>query len=99
MSVTLPKGFLAAGVTAGIKPSGKPDLALVVNEGPDFNAAAVFTSNRVFGAPVGLSREHIASGTAHAVILNSGGANVATGKKGYEDARAMAEATDRKSVV
>ena len=51
MSVTGAAGFLAAGVTAGLKPSGRPDLALVVNTGPDHVAAAVFTSNRVKAAP------------------------------------------------
>ena len=52
MSVTSPRGFRAAGVTAGLKASGRPDLALVVNDGPDHHAAAVFTSNRVEAAPV-----------------------------------------------
>ena len=52
MSVTAPQGFRAAGVTAGLKQSGKPDVALVVNDGPRFDAAGVFTSNRVKAAPV-----------------------------------------------
>lgn len=93
MSVTLPKGFRAAGVTAGIKESGKPDLALVVNDGPLQSVAAVFTSNRVVGAPVVVSREHLTGGSARAIVLNSGGANVCTGDRGLADARAMASRT------
>ncbi len=85
MSVTTPKGFLAAGVTAGIKTSGKPDLALVVNQGPSFAAAAVFTSNRVHAAPVAFSRRAVADGVLRAVVLNSGGANACTGPAGYAD--------------
>ena len=56
MSVTTPQGFRAAGVAAGLKTSGAPDLALVVNDGPDHHAAAVFTSNRVEAAPVTWSK-------------------------------------------
>ena len=93
MSVTAAKGFLAAGVTAGIKASGRPDLALVVNEGPDAHAAAVFTSNRFTAAPVQWSREVIADGRLAAVVLNSGGANACTGSAGLADARQMAEWT------
>ncbi|MDR3070799.1 MAG: bifunctional glutamate N-acetyltransferase/amino-acid acetyltransferase ArgJ [Propionibacteriaceae bacterium] len=85
MSVTAAKGFLAAGVTAGIKASGKKDLALVVNKGPDFNAAAVFTSNRFPAAPVQWSRKIVAGGEVMAVLLNSGGANACTGAAGYAD--------------
>ena len=55
MSVTAASGFVAAGVTAGLKPSGRPDVALIVNEGPMHVAAAVFTTNRVFAAPVALT--------------------------------------------
>ncbi len=91
MSVTYPQGFVAAGVTAGLKSSGKPDVALVVNEGPRTDAAAVFTSNRVFAAPVAWSREAVADGRLDAVILNSGGANAATGAPGFQDAHATAE--------
>lgn len=93
MSVTAAKGFLAAGVTAGIKASGRPDLALVVNEGPDAHAAAVFTSNRFTAAPVVWSRRAIADGRLAAVVLNSGGANACTGSAGLADARQMAEWT------
>ena len=91
MSVTSPAGFRAAGVTAGLKASGKPDVALVVNDGPLDVAAAVFTSNRVVGAPVVWSRQAVADGIARAVVLNSGGANVCTGSDGFQDTHATAE--------
>ena len=91
MSVTTPKGFTAAGVTAGIKSSGRPDFALVVNNGPDAHAAAVFTSNAFKAAPVLWSREAVANGRLAAVVLNSGGANACTGTAGLQDARQMAE--------
>ena len=93
MSVTTPKGFTAAGVTAGIKQSGRPDLALVVNNGPDAGAAAVFTSNAFKAAPVVWSVEAVADGRLAAVVLNSGGANACTGRDGFEDARQMAQWT------
>lgn len=91
MSVTFPLGFRASGTTAGLKPSGKADLALVVNDGPEHVAAAVFTSNRVVGAPVKWSRRAVSDGRIDAVVLNSGGANVATGERGAEDVQATAE--------
>ncbi|MFG3381564.1 MULTISPECIES: bifunctional glutamate N-acetyltransferase/amino-acid acetyltransferase ArgJ [unclassified Streptomyces] len=87
MSVTAPRGFTAAGVAAGIKDSGGPDLALVVNEGPIRAAAGVFTTNRVQAAPVRWSREVLARGRVRAVVLNSGGANACTGPGGAEDTR------------
>ncbi len=90
MSVTTPKGFTAAGATAGIKASGRPDLAIVVNNGPDAHAAAVFTSNAFQAAPVLRSREAVGDGRLAAVVLNSGGANACTGTAGLEDARQMA---------
>lgn len=90
MSVTTPRGFVAAGVTAGLKPSGRPDVAVVVNRGPSNAAAAVFTTNRVFAAPVKWSREAVADGQLHAVVLNSGGANACTGTAGYADSAATA---------
>ena len=93
MSVTTPRGFTAAGVTGGIKASGKPDLALVVNQGPDAHAAAVFTSNRFTAAPVVWSKQAVADGRLAAVVLNSGGANACTGSAGLADARQMAEWT------
>jgi len=85
MSVTTPKGFRAAGVAAGIKNSGKPDVAVVINEGPSKAAAAVFTSNRVKAAPVRWSELAVADGQISAVVLNSGGANACTGPEGYAD--------------
>lgn len=83
--VTAAQGFQASGVTAGLKSSGAPDLALVRNLGPHFAAAGVFTSNRVFAAPVGWSRAAVADGRLEAVILNSGGANACTGEGGRQD--------------
>ncbi len=91
MSVTAAKGFLAAGVAAGIKASGKPDLALVVNAGPDAHAAGVFTSNKFTAAPVKWSRHSVADGRLAAVVLNSGGANACTGDAGYADTVQTAE--------
>ncbi|WP_019877054.1 bifunctional glutamate N-acetyltransferase/amino-acid acetyltransferase ArgJ [Sporichthya polymorpha] len=91
MSVTAPAGFRAAGVTAGIKASGKPDVALVVNDGPSHAAAAVFTSNRVQAAPVVWSRQVVTDGRVDAVILNSGGANACTGPEGFGDTHRTAE--------
>lgn len=91
--VTAPKGFVAAATRAGIKPSGNPDLAVVVNEGPDFTAAGVFTRNKVFAAPVKVSREAVAGGQLQAVVFNSGNANACTGEQGLDDARAMQRLT------
>jgi glutamate N-acetyltransferase/amino-acid N-acetyltransferase len=91
MSVTRAVGFQAAGVTAGLKPSGRPDLALVVNTGPDHVAAAVFTSNRVKAAPVLWSQQAVADGRLAAVVLNSGGANACTGPAGFADTHRTAE--------
>jgi glutamate N-acetyltransferase/amino-acid N-acetyltransferase len=85
MSVTSPLGFRAAGVAAGIKNSGKPDVAVVINDGPGAAAAAVFTSNRVRAAPVRWSEQAVADGQVRAVVLNSGGANACTGPAGYGD--------------
>jgi len=89
--VTAAKGFRAAGVTAGIKASGTPDLALVVNDGPQHAAAGVFTSNRVHAAPVKWSRQVLNDGELAAVVLNSGGANACTGPEGFQDTHATAE--------
>lgn len=93
MSTTTPAGFRATGVTAGLKASGRSDVALVVNDGPDHHAAAVFTTNRVEAAPVTWSRQVVADGRADAVILNSGGANAITGGQGFQDTHATAEHT------
>ena len=89
--VTAPTGFTASGVTAGLKPSGKPDLALVVNTGPRFDVAAVFTGNRCKANPVLWSEQAVADGTARAVILNSGGANCFTGPAGFAVTHGTAE--------
>ena len=77
--VTAPAGFRATGIAAGIKASGKLDLALVFNEGPDYAAAAVFTRNQVKAAPVLWTQQVLTTGRLRAVILNSGGANACTG--------------------
>ncbi len=90
--VTAPAGFRAAGIAAGIKKSGAPDLALVFNEGPDYAAAGVFTRNQVKAAPVLWSSQALTTGRLRAVVLNSGGANACTGPGGFQDAHATAEA-------
>ncbi|MEB3024014.1 bifunctional glutamate N-acetyltransferase/amino-acid acetyltransferase ArgJ [[Mycobacterium] crassicus] len=90
--VTAPAGFRAAGIAAGIKASGAPDLALVFNEGPDYTAAGVFTSNQVKAAPVRWSQQVLKGARLRAVILNSGGANACTGPGGFQDTHATAEA-------
>ncbi|WP_054811286.1 bifunctional glutamate N-acetyltransferase/amino-acid acetyltransferase ArgJ [Nocardia arizonensis] len=89
--VTAPLGFRAAGIAAGIKASGKPDLALVFNEGPEYAAAGVFTRNKVKAAPVLWSQQVLTSGRLRAVILNSGGANACTGPGGFQDTHRTAE--------
>ena len=86
--VTAVPGMLAGGVAAGIKPSGKKDLALIYSSTPA-RLAAVFTSNRVKGAPVLVSMEHARGGAAQAVVASSGCANVCTGEQGLRDAREM----------
>ncbi|MEV7420086.1 bifunctional glutamate N-acetyltransferase/amino-acid acetyltransferase ArgJ [Streptomyces sp. NPDC089919] len=91
MSVTEAQGFSAAGIAAGIKENGNPDLALVVNHGPRLAAAGVFTSNRVKAAPVLWSEQVLRGGAVSAVVLNSGGANACTGPKGFQDTHATAE--------
>ena len=93
--VTTPLGFRAAGVSCGIKKkAGALDLALVAADGP-VSAAGVFTTNRAVAAPVVVSREHLArsGGRAHAIVINSGCANAATGAAGLQVARDMAGAT------
>jgi glutamate N-acetyltransferase / amino-acid N-acetyltransferase len=91
MTVSSPRGFRAAGVTAGLKPSGTKDLALVVNDGPDFASASVFTSNRCKANPVLWSQEVVKDGVVRAVVLNSGGANCYTGAEGFQTTHAVAE--------
>ena len=93
MSVTAAQGFRAQGIAAGIKPSGRRDLAIIINDGPSDAAAAVFTSNRFPAAPVLWSRQVITDGSARAVIVNSGGANACTGPEGFADSHTMAERT------
>ena len=91
MSVTAPLGFRAAGVAAGLKESGQPDVAVVLNDGPSRSAAAVFTTNRVQAAPVTWTRQVVTGGRVRAVVLNSGGANACTGPHGFQDTHATAE--------
>jgi glutamate N-acetyltransferase/amino-acid N-acetyltransferase len=91
VSVTAPQGFRAAGVAAGIKTSGNPDLALVVNDGPQHTAAGVFTRNKVKAAPVLWSEQVLTGGRLRAVVLNSGGANACTGPEGFQTTHATAE--------
>ena len=91
MSVTRAAGFLASGLAAGLKSTGGRDLALVLNTGPDYTAAGVFTSNRVKAAPVLWSQQVLSDGRLRAVILNSGGANACTGPDGFADTHRTAE--------
>jgi glutamate N-acetyltransferase / amino-acid N-acetyltransferase len=91
VSVTAAKGFRAAGVAAGLKPSGKPDIAVLVNDGPSSAAAAVFTANRCKANPVLWSEQAIKGGTARALVANSGGANCYTGAEGFANTHATAE--------
>ena len=91
MTVTAARGFRAAGVVAGLKSTGAPDVALVVNDGPQFAAAGVFTRNRVKAAPVLWSQQVLTSGVVRAVALNSGGANACTGPDGFLDTHRTAE--------
>jgi glutamate N-acetyltransferase / amino-acid N-acetyltransferase len=91
VTITAAAGFRAAGVTAGLKESGRPDLAVVVNDGPSDAAAGVFTSNRVKAAPVLWTEQVINGGRVRAVVLNSGGANACTGPDGFADTHHTAE--------
>lgn len=94
--VTAPKGFAAAAVTAGIKPSGNPDMALVVNRGPRFDAAGVTTRNKVVAAPVKVTRDALRNGSLSAVVFNSGNANACNGRQGDVDAVEMQALTAEK---
>jgi glutamate N-acetyltransferase/amino-acid N-acetyltransferase len=91
MSVTHPQGFTAAGVAAGLKSTRAKDLALVVNQGPTFDSATVFTANRCKANPVLWSQEVVKDGVVRAVVLNSGGANCYTGPEGFQTTHAVAE--------
>jgi glutamate N-acetyltransferase/amino-acid N-acetyltransferase len=88
--ITAVPGVLASGIAAGIKPSGKKDLALVYSSSPS-RAAAVFTTNQVKGAPVQVSMEHIRGGVARAIVASSGCSNVCTGPNGLKAAREMTD--------
>ncbi|MBI5699712.1 bifunctional glutamate N-acetyltransferase/amino-acid acetyltransferase ArgJ [Candidatus Saganbacteria bacterium] len=92
--ITKPRGFIAAGMHAGIKRSGKPDMALIVSEVPA-TTAAVFTSNQYKAAPILISQGQIKSGKCRAIISNSGNANCGTGKRGLIDAQHMVLETAR----
>ena len=87
----LPNGFTAASCAAGLKSSGALDLTLVVNNGPNFDAAAVYTSNQVVAAPVIWSKQVTKDKIVRAAILNSGGANACTGPQGFADTHKTAE--------
>ena len=87
----LPQGFRAGAVAAGLKSSGALDLTIIENQGPRFDAAAVFTTNKVVAAPVIWSKEVAKGGVVRAVVLNSGGANACTGPKGFIDTHVSAE--------
>ncbi len=91
MSVTFPRGFRASGVAAGMKPSGLPDLALLVADAP-CSAAGLFTTNAFAAWPVRIGRERLADGAAQAVLVNSGQANAGTGPEGEDDATAATAA-------
>lgn len=91
MSVTYPRGFLAAGASAGLKSNGNLDVALVVNQGPEYSASAVFTSNRCKANPILWSTEAIKDLQARAIVLNSGGANCYTGPYGFQTTHQTAE--------
>ena len=86
----LPAGFRFSGVAAGIKPSGRPDVALVVADSPCV-AAGVYTRNRIVAAPVVWCRERTPSSTVRAVVTVSGNANACTGERGGRDNRSIAE--------
>jgi len=91
MTVTTPTGFRAAGVAAGLKSTGAPDVALVVNDGPTHDSASVFTANRCKANPVLWSQQAVKDGVVRAVVLNSGGANCYTGPEGFQTTHAVAE--------
>ncbi|MEY3889185.1 MAG: hypothetical protein RI931_307 [Actinomycetota bacterium] len=91
MTVTVAKGFLAAGVKSGLKKSGNLDLALVLNQGPLNAAAAVFTTNRCQANPILWSKQVIQDGEVSAIVLNSGGANCYTGAQGFQTTHSTAE--------
>jgi glutamate N-acetyltransferase/amino-acid N-acetyltransferase len=99
VSITHPAGFVAAGVHAGLKSNGNLDLALVVNQGPRFDSASVFTANRCKANPVLWSQEVVKDGVVKAVVLNSGGANCYTGPEGFQTTHAVAEKVAEKAGI
>ena len=86
-----PHGFRGTGVVAGLKSTGAKDLALIVNDGPQYFGTAVFTTNQVIAAPVIWSQQVVRDNEIRAVLLNSGGANACTGPEGFADTHASAE--------
>jgi len=92
------RGFVSAGVKAGIKKSGSPDVALILSES-DAACAGVFTTNTAAAAPVAVTRERVKSGKARGVVVNSGCANALTGEQGIKDARSMASIAARATGV
>jgi len=90
--VTLPQGFTASGIAAGLKPSGRPDVGLLVSEMPAV-ATGVFTTNRVVAAPVVYTKRNLRKGIARAIVVNAGNANACTGRQGAADAKATARDT------
>jgi glutamate N-acetyltransferase/amino-acid N-acetyltransferase len=93
--MNFPKGFRGGAVAAGLKSSGALDLTIIENQGPLFDATAVFTTNKVIAAPVIWSKEVIKGGEVRAVVLNSGGANACTGPQGFLDTHETAEEVAR----
>jgi glutamate N-acetyltransferase/amino-acid N-acetyltransferase len=90
-----PRGFVGSGIYAGIKTRQTADVGLLIcREGPA-SAAAAFTTNKVFAAPIKIGREHVRSGKLRGVVVNSGNANACTGKQGEKDARRMCELAAR----
>ena len=87
----LPEGFIGGATAAGLKSNGALDLTIIQNIGPRFDAAAVYTSNKVVAAPVMWSREVTKGKVVRAVALNSGGANACTGSQGFQDTHKTAE--------
>ena len=90
--MSTPQGFFTYATTAGIKASGNPDMALIINNGPRYDAAAVFSRNKVVASPLKLTRKHVADGVLRAVLFNSGNANACNGAQGDVDAVASVEA-------
>jgi len=90
--MSTPQGFSIYATTAGIKASGNPDMALIINNGPRYDAAAVFSRNKVVASPLKLTRKHVADGVLRAVLFNSGNANACNGAQGDVDAVASVKA-------